>query len=38
MRLTIVKELGAMAEWDDKLQVLRSYFRDGVKDKEVING
>ena len=35
---TIEKELGAMAEWDDKLQVLISYFRAGVKDKEVING
>ena len=33
---TIEKELGIVAEYEDKLAVLNKYF--GGKDKEVING
>ena len=33
---TIEKELGVVAEYEDKLAVLNKYF--GGKDKEVING
>jgi len=35
---TIEKEIGAMAQWQDKLDILRRYFGDRVKDKEVIHG
>tara|TARA_B100000780_G_scaffold270776_1_gene230962 strand:+ start:661 stop:888 length:228 start_codon:yes stop_codon:yes gene_type:complete len=33
---TIEKELGVIAEYEDKLQVLRKYF--GTNEKEVLNG
>ena len=33
---TIEKELGVIAEYEDKLQVLRKYF--GTNKKEVLNG
>ena len=35
---TIEKELEIIAEYDDKLSVLRKYFMDYKKDKEVLNG
>ena len=35
---TIEKEIAAMAEYDDKLDILRRYFGDRVKDKEVLHG
>jgi len=35
---TLEKEIGLMAEYDEKLDVLERYFEDRVKDKEVING
>ena len=33
---TIEKELGIIAEYEDKLEVLKKYF--GNRDKEVLNG
>ena len=33
---TIEKELGIIAEYEDKLEVLKKYFGNG--DKEVLNG
>ena len=35
---TIEKEISAMADYNDKLEILEKYFGDRVKDKEVING
>ena len=35
---TIEKEIGIMAEYNDKIEILERYFGDRVKDKEVING
>jgi len=35
---TLEKEIGLMAEYDEKLDVLERYFGDRVKDKEVLNG
>jgi len=35
---TLENEIGAMAEYNDKLEILERYFGDRVKDKEVING
>ena len=35
---TIEKELDIIAGYDDKLNVLRKYFKDGSKSKEVLNG
>ena len=35
---TIEKELDIIANYDDKLNVLRKYFKDGSKSKEVLNG
>ena len=35
---TIEKELDIIAGYDDKLNVLRKYFKDGSTSKEVLNG
>tara|TARA_R100001377_G_scaffold85150_2_gene70543 strand:+ start:4036 stop:4269 length:234 start_codon:yes stop_codon:yes gene_type:complete len=35
---TIEKELGSIAEYEDKLQVLRKYFGTAHNKKEVLNG
>jgi len=35
---TIEKELAIIAEYDDKLNVLKKYFMKGENKKEVING
>ena len=35
---TIEKELDIIAGYYDKLNVLRKYFKDGSKSKEVLNG
>jgi hypothetical protein len=35
---TIEKELGIVAEYDDKLNVLKKYFMEGENKKEVLNG
>ena len=35
---TIEKELAIIAEYDDKLSVLKKYFMDYKKNKEVLNG
>jgi len=35
---TIEKELGIIAEYDDKLNILNKYFDDSNTNKEVING
>ena len=35
---TIEKEIGLMAEYDEKIDILERYFKGRVKDKEVING
>ena len=35
---TIEKELGVIAEYDDKLNVLEKYFTEGENKKEVLNG
>ena len=35
---TIEKELSIIAEYDDKLNMLRKYFISGTKKKEVLNG
>ena len=35
---TIEKELGILAEYDDKLNVLKKYFMEGENKKEVLNG
>ena len=35
---TIEKELGIIAEYDDKLNVLNKYFDDSNTNKEVLNG
>jgi len=35
---TLEKEIGLMAEYDEKIDVLERYFKGRVKDKEVING
>jgi len=35
---TIEKELEIMAEYDDKLNILKKYFIEGENKKEVING
>ena len=35
---TIEKEIAAMDDYNDKLEILEKYFGDRVKDKEVING
>ena len=35
---TIEKELGIIAEYDDKLNILNKYFDDSNTNKEVLNG
>ena len=35
---TLEKEIGLMAEYDEKIDILERYFKGRVKDKEVING
>jgi len=35
---TLEKEIGLMAEYDEKIDILERYFKDRDKDKEVING
>ena len=35
---TIEKELDVIASYDDKLNVLRKYFKGNVTSKEVLNG
>jgi hypothetical protein len=35
---TIEKELGIIAEYDDKLNILNKYFDDSNANKEVLNG
>ena len=35
---TLEKEIGLMAEYDEKIDILERYFKGRVKDKEVLNG
>ena len=35
---TLEKEIGLMAEYDEKIDILERYFKGRVKDKEALNG